>query len=141
MLSPSDNSDSEMPGAALMLRVGHARFRCSGSIGSEVARCPALVGIPGTPPWLLGVGFCGAELAPVIDLQSLFNDIPAYRADQGQVFLTRAAGRALAYWVDDVDQVAALGSASSELPNLQDVDLLYLGRALMAYAMQAGAQS
>ena len=88
---------------------------------------------------------------PVIDLQGLFEGECGYRVDTGRIFLNRAAGRTLAYWVDDVDREVQsstvdnvdgrMDSAIEQLPSESealDLDLVALGRLLMAQAFLVG---
>jgi len=127
------NSAPTSNAASLLLRAGGERHLVAGSPGCEVARCAAPATLPHAPPWLLGVVVHKGEALALVDLALALESQQAGPApEQGRMLVTRGAGCAIAYLVDDVDAAAGAGGAAP-------LDLDALGRRLLAAAAARGA--
>jgi len=110
----------------LLLRLGDARYRVAGSAGCEVAAAPPLALLPGAPPWLAGVVVYKGEALPLVALSPLLDQAQAADMRHGaRMFVTRGAGFAVAFQVDDVD-------ADDGREGAIELDLEQLGRGLLA---------
>lgn len=118
---------------ALLLRLGDARYRVASSAGCEVAPTPPLASLPGAPPWLAGVVVYKGEALPAVVLSPLLDAAQAAdRRYSARMFVTRDAGFAVAFLVDDVDPDDGREDAI-------ELNLEQLGRALLARSARGAA--
>jgi len=123
---------SSSPG--LLVRAGASYYRVSGSPGTEVAPCPALVTVPNGPHWLLGIGLHKNEAVPVVHLQALLAGRSHPAPSATRLLLLRDSGQPVAWLVDDVEP-------DDGRPDAAGLDLLGVARVLMAHAfLQTGSQ-
>ena len=125
---------SSSPG--LILQVGSSHYRVRGSAGSEIAPCPPLATVPDAPHWLLGIGLHKNEAIPVVHLQALLEGQPCDPSRAARILVMRTPPHAVAYLVNDIDPERAVGEGGHEA---DDLDLLDVGRVLMAHAFWAAA--
>ena len=117
----------------MLLHLGDVCYRIAGSAGCEVAPTPALASLPGAPPWLAGVVVYKGEALPLVLLSPLVDEAPAAAVRRGgRMFVTREAGFAVAFQVDDVD-------ADDGREGAIELDLGQLGRELLARTARAAA--
>lgn len=74
----------------VVVRLGAGRYGIDASLVVEVVPVPLLTRVPGSPPWLSGVGNWRGRVLPVIDLRPLLDIAVTPLASSGRVVVVRS---------------------------------------------------
>lgn len=69
---------------------------------SEVLHCPAITPVPGTKPWVKGVGNVRGTLLTIIDLPEYFDKEPVFVDDDARLLVVNIEGLNAALLVNEV---------------------------------------
>ena len=120
-VAPLDTID----GGAIVFAIAGGRYALPLASVEAIMAPPVLCRVPHAPEALLGAGNLGGQVLPVVDLAAFFPDRRGRRYDGGgEMLRVSAAGGAVGFWVDRVEQFAPSGVAVGDAVTVIDPDPL-----------------